>query len=143
MVKLILDTNILVSAAIAKGPSRRIVQSVLFGEQSFGLCLSDEILKEYMWVSGYNRIQKKYPEFLDNISQLMKALEPVSQLYYPTRNFSLIKDFSDNHFIDLAYESKAHYLITGNHNDFSITEIESTKILSPKKFCELYDQNLL
>ena len=57
--------------------------------------------------------------------------------------FTVLKDQSDNKFLNLAYESKADYLITGNRNHFSILKFEQTKIVSPKEFCELYEANAL
>src|SRR5437867_2906909 len=143
MKKIILDTNVIVSAAIAQGYSRKIVKSILFEEKLFEICMTSDILKEYEKVSTYNRIQKKYPEFKQNILEIIATLNDLSVIYLPQKKFQIIKDVSDNKFLDLAYEAKAHYLITGNRNDFSITQFEQTKIVSPKEFCELYEQNAL
>jgi putative PIN family toxin of toxin-antitoxin system len=143
MKKIILDTNVIVSAAIAQGYSRKIVKSILFEEELFEVCITADILDEYERVSTYNRIQKKHPEFKQNILEIIAALNDLSTIYLPQKKFEIIKDLTDNNFLDLAYESHANYLITGNRNDFLITEFEQTKIVSPKKFCELYEQNAL
>jgi len=141
--KIILDTNIIVSAAIAKGYSRKIAKSILFEKELFEICVTQDILKEYERVSTYNRIQKKYPEFKQNIFEIIAALNDLSIIYLPKKKFQIIKDITDNKFLDLAYEAKADYLITGNRNDFFITQFEQTKIVTPKEFCELYEQNAL
>jgi predicted nucleic acid-binding protein len=74
----------------------------------------------------------------------MNKIEKAGKLFYPTVHFNLIStDISDNIFLDAAYAAKADYLITGNHNDFSITEFEGTKVISPKRFYDLYEQNKL
>ena len=142
MKKIILDTNIIVSAAIAKGYSRKIVRTILF-QELFEVCITQAILDEYEKVSLYTRIQKKHPEFKQNILEIITSLSDLFNTYTPAKKFSIIKDISDNIFLDLAHEAKAHYIITGNKNDFSITEFEQTKIVSPKKFCELYESNNL
>lgn len=45
--------------------------------------------------------------------------------------------------MNLNYAAQANYLITGNSNDFAIQEFENTKIVSPKKFRDLYKENNL
>ena len=143
MRRIILGTNVIVSASIAQGYSRRIVRSILLETELFKICLTQDILNEYEKVSNYNRIQKKYNEFKSNMIEIITILTNISISYRPSKKFAIIKDVTDNVFIEAAYESKANYLITDNHNDFSITEFEQTQIVSPKKFCELYDQNAL
>lgn len=143
MKKIILDTNVIVSASIAKGYSRKIVKSILFEDNLFEISVTQDILDEYERVSAYNRIQKKYPEFKQNILEIIATLNDLFVVYTPTKKFSLIKDASDNIFLDLAFEAKADYIITGNKNDFKITQFEQTKIVNPKEFCELYEANTL
>jgi len=101
------------------------------------------ILDEYEKVSTYNRIQRKYPEFRQNMVELIAGLNDLFKVYKPAKQFSLIKDLSDNKFLDLAYEAKADYIITGNKNDFSIAQFEQTKIVTPKEFCELHETSNL
>jgi len=144
MKKIILDTNVIVSAAIAQGYSRKIVKSILVEEELFEICITSDILKEYEKVSTYNRIQKKYPEFKHNVLKIIAALNDLSIKYLSQKKFEIIKkDVTDNKFLDLAYEAKADYLTTGNRNHFSITHFEQTKIVSPKEFCQLYEANAL
>ena len=143
MKKIILDTNVIVSAAIAKGYSRKIVRSILLESEIFEICVMQPILDEYEKVSTYNRIQRKYPEFGQNMLEIITGLNDLFKVYTPAKQFSIIKDLSDNKFLDLAYEAKATYIITGNKNDFSITQFEQTKIVSPKEFCGLYETNNL
>ena len=144
MKKIILDANVIVSASIAQGYSRKIVKSILVEEELFEICITSDILKEYEKVSNYNRIQKKYPEFKHNVLEIIAALNDLSIKYLPQKKFEIIKkDVTDNKFLDLAYEAKADYLITGNRNDFSFTHFEQTKIVTPKEFCELYEANVL
>jgi len=89
------------------------------------------------------RIQKKYPLFKEEMDDMILSLKEIARVYFPTQSFSILKDISDNIYLDLAHEAKAHYIITGNKNDFSIAQFEQTKIVSPKEFCELYETNNL
>jgi len=138
----VIDTNIVVSAAIGNGYSKRILKKIIF-DDTINICISTEIVKEYDRVSNYLRIQKKYPLFKEEMDDMILSLKEIARVYFPTQSFSILKDISDNIYLDLAHEAKAHYIITGNKNDFSIAQFEQTKIVSPKEFCELYETNNL
>jgi len=144
MLKVLIDTNVLVSASIAKGPSYKILKEIIIEKELALLCYSEAVLEEYQKVAMYKRIQNKYPEYFDAINNYLTKIKKAGKLFSPSVHFNLIStDISDNIFLDAAYAAKADYIITGNHNDFNITEFESTNIISPKKFYELYEQNNL
>ncbi len=68
MQKLILDTNILVSALISDSiPTRILYESVL--TQRVKTCLSDEIFSEYIEVFNREKFMK-YPTFKSNANTL-------------------------------------------------------------------------
>jgi putative PIN family toxin of toxin-antitoxin system len=131
MKRIVIDTNIVVSAAIGNGYSKRILKKIIF-DDTINICISTEIVKEYDRVSNYLRIQKKYPLFKEEMDDMILSLKEIARVYFPTQSFSILKDISDNIYLDLAHEAKAHYIITGNKNDFSIAQFEQTKIVSPK-----------
>jgi uncharacterized protein len=136
--KLVIDTNILVSASISRGFPYNILKLFLDEPDNFQLCISDPVLEEYKMVSGYIRIQKKFPQFGKNMLQFIETIETLGALYLPLLTVKVIKDISDNRFLELAATANAHYLITGNHLDFNISEFQNTKIVSPKAFWDLY-----
>jgi len=144
MLKILLDTNILVSASIAKGTSYKILKEIIIDKELAMICYSPAILKEYQKVATYKRIQLKYPAYYQEINIYLSKIIKAGKLFIPSEHFDIIStDFSDNIFLDAAYKAKADYIITGNHNDFSISEFKGTKILSPKMFYELFQRNNL
>ncbi len=46
----------------------------------------------------------------------------------------LISDKKDNMILELAFECSADFFITGNTNDFTFSEFENTRIVSPREF---------
>jgi len=40
--------------------------------------------------------------------------------------------------LELAVESKADFIITGNTTDFTMTEFHGTRIVTPKEYWDLY-----
>lgn len=139
--KIVIDTNVLISSIIGKGYSKQILR-IIFLNKYFLLCTSESCLAEFEKVLKYKRL-KKYPDIQSEGAKILEEVKEFGIQYNPTDKFSLLKDISDNKFPELAYAAKAHYLITGNHNDFNITEFKGTKIISPKKFYELYQTNNL
>ena len=61
----------------------------------------------------------------------------MQKIILDTNTLNIIKDKSDNKLLELADESNADYLITGNSVDFTITQYKKTQILSPRGFWEI------
>lgn len=139
--KIVIDTNVLISSIIGKGYSKQIVK-LIFLNKYFLLCTSESCIAEFEKVLKYKRL-KKYPEIQSEGFKILEEIKEFGIQYTPAVKVSLLKDPSDNKFLELAYAAKADYIITGNHNDFNITEFEGTKVISPKKFYELYQTNNL
>lgn len=132
MQKVIIDTNVLVSALIQRSYPHFIIYNYVF-EDLIEVCISDEIFKEYLEV--FNRAKfSKYPDFLNNAELVLAQIEYKATKFFPKDKFKIIKDNDDNKFLDLAYESNADFIITGNTNDFTMSEFNGTKIVNPKDF---------
>lgn len=140
MIKIVVDTNIIVSATIGKSYPALVVSRIL--ETDFELCLSNEVLAEYERVTQYPKLTKQ-SSFKENSKKLLDSVNIFGVLYYPHVSLSVLTDHSDNKFLELAVEAKADYLITGNHLHFNFDIYENIKIVSPKKFWDLYQENNL
>jgi predicted nucleic acid-binding protein len=66
----------------------------------------------------------------------MNKLIEISIPYTPIEKITIISDLPDNKFLEVAKESSADYLITGNFKDFNFETFENTKIVSPKYYFE-------
>ena len=133
--KVILDTNILVSALISKGYPSNILEKIIEGDD-LELCLSQPVFEEYMAVLARPKFSK-FPAFVENATMVLHFIKNYSRNFEPKRQVELLKDKSDNKFLELCLESKADYLITGNTQDFKIKSFRNTKILIPKEFVEM------
>lgn len=136
MQRIIIDTNVLISALIQKSyPNFILFHCVL--ENRFEVCISEELLEEYLEVINRPKFNK-YPDFLIKAELVISQIESIASKYYPRDRFETIADKADNRLLELAYESKADFLITGNSNDFTMTDFRGTKILSPKEFWDQF-----
>lgn len=132
MLKVILDTNVLISALLSKGiPSKILTELILTSKVE--IFLSQEILSEYSEIALRPKFHS-IPDFPINAQIVINRLEELSISIDPLIKLREIKDEKDNRFLELAASSNADFLITGNTNDFTMKEFRSTKIITPTNF---------
>ena len=136
--RLILDTNVLVSANIQRSYPYFIVDRV-FADPNFELCISDEFFAEYVEVLNRDKFAK-FPDFHARAQTLLSDIKTYGVRFKPTVKVDLISDEPDNRLLELAETCGADYLVTGNTNDFTLTQYKETKIVSPKEFFEVLNQ---
>lgn len=136
MQKLIIDTNVLVSALIQRSYPFLIVRECVFNDKA-EVCVSEAILEEYIEVLQRPKFLK-YPDFVLQAEKLIADIKNRAKMYAPLIDLKLIKDAKDNRFMELAHVSNADYLITGNTNDFTLKKYFDTQIVSPKDYWEFF-----
>ena len=129
MIKVILDTNIIVSSIVFGGKPRDIFSLVQEGK--IEAYISSFILYEVKEV-----LTKKFDfndEKLKEVRQLMKDNFIVIS---PRISLQTIKvHLLDNKVLEAAVEAKADYLITGDKKHIlPLKKIKNTKIVSPEEF---------
>ena len=134
MQRVILDTNVIVSALISNSYPTKILHEIIF-ERKVVLCLSNEIIKEYINVLNRPKFER-FHNFKNNAEVVLNKLIEISTTFKPTEKVLIISDLSDNKFLELAKVSEANFLITGNSNDFTFDKFEKTQIVSPQIFYE-------
>lgn len=132
MQKIILDTNVIVSALISNSIPSKILHELVL-PQKVKTCLSDEIFTEYVAVMNREKFAK-YGKFKANADIVLSKLREISTFYKKERKVEVLRDISDNKFLELAAVSSADYLITGNTLDFQLTEFEYTRIMTPRTY---------
>jgi len=137
MQKLILDTNIIVSALISNSIPTKILYELVL-TQKVKVCLTEEIFAEYIEVLNREKFTK-YTNFKSKVDIVLNKLREISTYYETNRKIEILSDTSDNKFLELAAVSSADYLITGNTFDFQITEFEYTRILTPREYWNLFE----
>ena len=136
MQKIVIDTNVLVSALITKGFPSRIIDELILGEK-VSLCLSKEVWEEYVEVLNRERFSK-YPSFNTNAGIVLSELENLALLFHPNLKINKIKDETDNKFLELAVFANAEFLITGNTLDFTFNRFKNIQIVTPREYWENY-----
>jgi hypothetical protein len=132
MQKVILDTNVIVSALISKGVPSQIIEELVL-EKKVKICISAEVFGEYVEVLNREKFAR-FKDFKSKAEEVISKIEEIAEKYAPNVTLNIISDQSDNKFLELAVVSGADYLITGNTNDFTISNIENTQIVTPRTF---------
>ena len=135
--RLVIDTNVLVSAAIKPAGLQRTVL-LLAVTKPARLYVSCAILEEYREVLGRPelRIRKGAQQ------QLLQLIKNHSFTMVPARRLDVAADPDDKIFLECADAAHADYLITGNLKHFPRFWKE-TKIITPREFISLAAPHLI
>ena len=135
--RLVIDTNVLVSAAIKPAGLQRTVLLLAMAKPA-RFYVSAPILEEYRDVLGRPelRIRKGLR------SQLLQLIRNRSHLVVPTRRLEIARDPDDNIFLECADAARADYLVTGNQKHFP-RFWKTTKVITPREFISLVAPHLI
>src|SRR3989344_2556929 len=130
--KVVLDTNILISALGWKGKPKLIFEKILNGELE--LIISDKQSEEIIEVLDY----PKFNFSNEQKSSFINILLEVSALIKIDKIFDVIKeDPDDNIIITSAVIGKADYIISGDEHLLKLKEFKRVKILNANDFLSL------
>lgn len=136
MHRLILDTNVFISSVLGRSYPYIVVHDlILHGKVK--PYLSSEIIEEYEKVIGYGKF-KTTRNFIPDANTILQGIKKQAVIAEPLIRVDLLKDKSDNKFLDLAITTSVDFLITGNHRHFPFERIENTEIISPEKYWNTY-----
>ena len=130
--KIVLDTNCLISSLSRRGSFFPVWRS--FQEGRYTLCISNEILEEYIEIIG----QKMTPEIAESVADLLLKSKNV-ELVHPQFRLNLITaDPDDNKFVDCAFAANATYIVSDDAHYDILRDITFPEllVLKLKEFLE-------
>jgi len=134
MIRVVLDTNVLVSALISPfGNESMVLHAVQQGR--IVPCLSRAILKEYTEVLA----RPKFSFAPDEIGGLVALLRAQGSIFAPGFAAGASPDPSDDEFIACALAASAAFLVTGNKRHFPAKSCGQTKVVSARELLESID----
>jgi len=130
--KVVLDTNILVSATFWEGESSKLVFLVQTGK--IKCFLSVEILGEYEKVISSGEIVDKIEKNLLNARFSLVKLIDICEIVKPKEKFLVVKDDpADNKILEAAVESKSDFVITYDKHLLKLKEFRGIKVIQPNE----------
>ena len=135
--RLVLDTNIVVSAALKPAGLQRAVLSLALTKPA-RLYVSVSIFQEYRDVLSRPefRIRKGLRR------QLLRFIETKAYWVVPARRLRVANDPDDDIFVECADAARADYLVTGNIRHFP-RYWKRTKIITSREFLSLAAPHIL
>jgi putative PIN family toxin of toxin-antitoxin system len=136
MLKVVLDTNIIVSTFIKRTEStEKIINSLK--QHGFKLVISEEILKEILEVLLRPNIRKLTKMNKREVRELGRLLLENAFKVEPHQRLEVSRDPADNKFLECAVTAKANYVVTGDKDLLEIKNYRGVKIITLQEFCKM------
>ena len=135
--RLVLDTNIVVSAALKPDGLQRTVLLLAISKPA-RLYVSETVFAEYREVLARPELKiRKGPR-----QQILQLIRSHSVLVKPSRLLRITPDPDDNIFLECADGARADYLVTGNSRHFP-RFWKKTKVITPREFITIVAPHLI
>jgi putative PIN family toxin of toxin-antitoxin system len=131
--KVVIDTNIWISyllGSLLQGMDEEILS------KEIKVVVSDEMLKEISEVSSRPKFKNIFTA--KRIKELFSLLDSYAIVVSPSQKVNVCRDGKDNFLLEVALEGEADYLVTGDEDLLVINTFQSTKIIRPKEFEDMF-----
>lgn len=132
--RITLDTNVLVSAFIAKhGHSTNLLELSLTLEH-IELVLSTPILEELEHVLRRNEVRSRFEYTEHDIRRIAATLNASAKMISLKSKFKVVKDDpKDNMVLNTAYDGGVDYIVSGDNHLLKTRNFKGIKIVNPKQ----------
>jgi len=132
--KVVFDTNVLVSALIKAGKPRELILKIAEGKAQ--LVLSRGILEELLEVTEHPKMGRYVDE--DDVIAFLRVLGAIGKMVRVRSKFKVIKeDPDDDVILRTAKDGRADYIVSGDKHLLSLGEFKGIKILSVDEILKL------
>src|SRR5690554_6355308 len=126
--KIIFDTNLWISFLITKDYN---FLDEYVENRKVKLVFSEESIQEFIEVVGRAKFKKYFTD--KDIKHLFNIFDKFEVLIKVTSHVDLCRDNKDNFLLNLAIDSKADYIVTGDKDLLEVKKIKKTKIITIKE----------
>ena len=131
MLRVVLDTNVLISAVLFGGKPRQVLEKAIRGE--IRLCISEPILEELKGVLQ----RPKFGYSAEMIQVILTELAAISDFVEAAKSINIVlEDSQDNRILECAVEAKANYIVTGDSHLLKLSRYQNIEILNAVAFLE-------
>jgi len=129
VLRVVLDTNVLISAILFGGKPRQILEKAIRGE--LRLCLSEPILEELKGVLQ----RSKFDYSPEMIQFILTELTGIADFVNPSETLNVVlEDPEDNRILECAVEAKANYIISGDFHLLKLSRYLNIEVLNAVAF---------
>ena len=132
MLRVVIDTNVIVSAMLVKGCVPALVLGLAL-DNKIQFYYSQALMAEYKRVLG----RRKFKFRREDVDEILDKIEHTGTEVFPVGTIDfIIRDPADNRILEASQEARADYLVTGNKKHFPFAKFKKTKVVSPREFLE-------
>jgi len=140
MLKIVLDTNVFVSALInPRGKPAQILNYVF--ESKVRLFTSPSIIEELERVLSYPKLVKRHGLEKQELKKFVSDLLSILSLVEGKKAIEVIaEDPADNNYLSCALDAKADFIVSGDIHLLNLREYEGIQIITPAQFLEMLEK---
>ena len=134
--RVVLDTNIYVSALMKSASTPgRVFKKIIQGS-AYELVVSEAILDEIRRVLFYPKVRKYIRGTDDEIKHWIQSISMIAHIVYPENQDQVIvhEDPDDDKFILAALEARAKVLVSGDTHLLKLKKYQGINIITPQAF---------
>jgi putative PIN family toxin of toxin-antitoxin system len=128
--RIVADTNILISSVLCNGPSCEVMLYAV--RREIELCISNRILAEFSKVMADPKERLCYSP--QEIYDMIGVISSFAKIVDPGLIKPVTRDPKDDHVIACALASKADYIVTYDNDLLVLNEYNGIKIVKPEEF---------
>lgn len=125
--KVVLDTNLFISALIFGGKPEKVYTLVL-EKQIIGVT-SQILIAELIEI-----LIKKFEFEPSRIKQLQRITKKHFKIVYPDKIINVLRDEDDNRVLEAAIKGNCNFIVTGDSDLLTLKTFRKIKILTPENF---------
>ena len=130
MISAVVDTNVLISALIGSGNSRKIIRA--FSNKKFILVISNELVKEFNLSASKPRLSHRVTD--ENRTVLDSLIKELAHVVHPKESIVVSRDPKDNIVLETALAGDADFIVTGDKDLLVLKSFQGIPIVTPKIF---------
>ncbi len=133
MIRAVVDTNVLIRAAIRpQGTLGPIVRRLRVG--AYLLIISEVLFDELIEKLREPRIAHKYNLNDQDIKDFVAELAVSGRIVFPTREIHVCRDEDDNRVLEAAVSARADFVVTTDEDLLVLDPFEEIRIVRPHVF---------
>lgn len=136
----VLDTNVIVSALISRGPPHQLVAA--WRDEAFIALISAQLLAEYARVIRRPQIRQAHRLDDEELTRFIGRFLRYAEFVQPVNAISVIlSDPDDNRVLECAIAGNATHIVSGDPHLLDLGSHAGIHIVNPRDFLTLLDQN--
>lgn len=136
--RITLDTNVLVSAFIAKHGHPAVLLELAVTLEGIQLVLSEPILKELEDVLSRDEVRGRFTYSAKDIREIVRRITRSAEILRPKSKFKTVKeDPKDDVVLNTAHDGKADYIVSGDNHLLKLRKFRGIRIVNPKEMLDI------